>query len=113
MNKKNIEDAAVVTDQHTLIKREVESHMKPFMGAYFEGEERIARKLRENTKLLKRINGTKTRGEIFNDLVNKAAILLLFILVLNQCTVTDARKKDNHEKAHQQIEVVDYHDSTK
>lgn len=80
-DKKNIEDQAIVTDIHELVKREVECQHKPFMTAYFMGEERLNRKQNEILTIVKRVAPGRTIV-IVDNILTKAAIVILFLLVI-------------------------------
>ena len=83
-DEKNIEDKAVCTDIHELVKREVNCQNKAFMIAYFTGEERSNKKQNDIIYTLESVVPNRTRL-IVDNVLTKAAIIILYLLLLG-CT---------------------------
>jgi len=85
-NNKNIEDRAVITgDIHELVKKEIQCQQKPFMIAYFMGEERLNKKLESFGHTLERVAPGRTIV-VLDNIITKAAIVLLYLILIFGCT---------------------------
>lgn len=65
-----------ITDVHELVKSEVVNHMKPFVTANFEGQERLYRKMDKLECVVKQ------HSVSVHDVIQYGAIVFLFISVV-------------------------------
>lgn len=83
--KRNIENEAVCTDIHKLIDKSVEARYKPLMITHFSEQERIVKKLDNLERVVLKTSPQHTLLAIDN-IITKAAIIVLYILILIGCT---------------------------